>query len=59
MRLGSGNTQGITGFTGAVRVQAIGLHQNVGNTGGFKQHAAIGHNNQEGFHVLKSTLITK
>jgi hypothetical protein len=40
-------------------VQAVGLHQNVSNTGGFKQHAAIGYNNKYLFHVLKSNLFTE
>ncbi|MBF6067140.1 hypothetical protein IE984_22795 [Klebsiella pneumoniae] len=38
-------------------MQAVGLHQNVSNTGGFKQHAAIGYNNKYLFHVLKSNLL--
>lgn len=39
-------------------MQTISLHQNVGDTGGFKQHAAIRNDYQECFHVLKSTPIT-
>jgi hypothetical protein len=40
-------------------VQTVGLHQNVGNTGGFKQHAAIRDNNKYLLHVLKSNLFTE
>lgn len=38
-------------------MQAVGLHQNVGNTGGLKQHTAIGNNNEYLLHVLKSNLL--
>jgi hypothetical protein len=40
-------------------MQAVGLHQNVGNTGGLKQHTAIGNNNEYLLHVLKSNLFTQ
>lgn len=40
-------------------VKAVGLHQDVGNACGFKQHAAIRDNNQHSFHVRKCKLFTK
>jgi len=43
----------------AVRVQPVGLHQNVGDTGSLKQHATVRYDNQDLLHVLKSTFITK
>ncbi len=49
----------VADFPGTFRVQAVGLHQNVSNTGGFKQHAAIGYNNKYLFHVMKSNLFTE
>ena len=41
------------------RVQPVSLHQNVCDTGGFKQHAAVGNDNQDLLHVLKSTFNTE
>lgn len=59
MRLGCRELHLVTVALSAFRVQAVGLHQNVGNTGGFKQHAAIGDNNKYLLHVLKSNLFTE
>ena len=59
VRLGGRNDDAIAGLRQSFRVQPVGLHQNVGDTGGFKQHAAVRNNNQDLLHVLKSTFITK
>ncbi len=59
MRLGGADNGAVAGLRKAVRVQPVGLHQNVGDTGGLKQHATIGNDNQDLLHVLKSTFITK
>lgn len=59
VRLGRGDDDAIAGLRMASRMQAVGLHQNVGDAGGFKQHAAVRNNNQDLLHVLKSTFITK
>jgi hypothetical protein len=40
-------------------MQPVRLHQNVCDTGGFKQHAAVRDDNQDLLHVLKSTFIAK
>ena len=58
-RLGGGDNDAVAGLLKAVRVQPIGLHQNVGDTGGLKQHATVRYDNQDLLHVLKSTFITK
>ena len=59
MGLRGGDDDAVTRVRQTFRVQSVGLHQNVGDTGGFKQHAAVGNNNQDLFHVLKSSFITK
>ena len=59
MRLGGGDNNAVAGMLWAFRVQPVGLHQNVGDTGGFEQHAAVWNDNQDLFHVLKSTFIAK
>ena len=59
MGLSGGNEDAVAGIAQAFRVQSVGLHQNVGNTGGFKQHAAVRNDNQDFLHVLKSTFIAK
>ena len=59
VRLGRGDDNPVAGMGKPFRVQPVGLHQNVGDTGGFKQHAAVGNDNQDLFHVLKSTFITE
>ena len=57
--LGSGEGNAVARALSPLRVQSVGLHQNVGNTGGFKEHAAIGDDNQYFLHVLKSKSLTK
>ena len=58
VRLGSGNNDAVAGLRQTVRVQTVGLHQNVGYTGGFKQHATIRNDYQDLLHVMKSTFLT-
>ena len=57
--LGGGDGDTITRRQSAVGMQPVCLHQNVGNTGGLKQHAAIGDDTQYFLHVLKSKPLTK
>ncbi|MNR59571.1 hypothetical protein D3C85_1808520 [compost metagenome] len=59
MRLGGGDNNAIARLSEAFRVELVGLHQNVCDTGGFEQHAAVRDDNQDFLHVLKSTFITK
>ena len=59
MRLSRRQPYLVTDLTGAFRMQAVSLHQNVGNTGGLKQHTAIRDNNEYFLHVLKSNLFTE
>lgn len=59
MRLGGCQLNLVARRDGTFRMQAVGLHQDVGNTGGLKQHAAVGDDNQYFLHVLKSKPLTK
>ena len=58
VRLRGGDDNPVAGMRQPFRMQPVGLHQNVGDTGGFKQHAAVGNDNQDLLHVLKSTFNT-
>ena len=59
MGLGRGDDNAIAGTRNTFRMQSISLHQNVSDTGGFKQHAAVRNDNQYFLHVLKSKPLTK
>ena len=59
MRLGGRQLNLVARGGCTLRMQAVGLHQDVGNAGGLKQHAAVGDDNQYFLHVLKSNLFTK
>ena len=41
VRLRGGDNNAVAGVRKPFRVQPVSLHQNVGDTGGFKQHAAV------------------
>lgn len=58
VRLGRSEREAVARLRAVLCVQTISLHQDVGDTGGFKQHAAIRNDYQESLHVLKCTLIT-
>jgi len=53
MRLGGGEADAIALLIDANRQMLIGAHQDIGDTRRFKQHAAVGHNNQKGFQGVK------
>ncbi|CAM8514003.1 hypothetical protein ENASMM143B3_16810 [Enterobacter asburiae] len=49
MGLRGGDDDAVTRLRQTFRVQPVGLHQNVGYTGGFKQHTTVRNDNQDFF----------
>jgi len=57
LRRGQGNL--ISWRAGVLRHQAICLHEDIGDTSRFEQHAPVGDDNQKCMHGVKGTFCTK